>query len=152
MATASESGVTPGDIDTGLGRPLTEDEEQRLTRWIRDAEVFISSKFTPDGDDNWPFDPDVYAMVVRWAVEERWTKSAGTAGGAGEVSSKTVQVDDGAVTTRYGEYQSKSGSRWWFLDDWWDVLTPQVESGAFSTTPGFEADLPTAVDRPWWGL
>lgn len=126
------SGVIPSDIDTGLDRPLTSEESERLTRWIAQAEALIGLRIPatvafPDG---------VLAMVVTMAVERRWESRRGSGG----ESSITVAVDDGNVTRRYGERDSKAGSTWWFLPEWWEWLNPAGESGAFSTRPGFEPD------------
>lgn len=143
----ADSGVTPDKIHTGLDRPLTTAETALLATWIRDAEVYTSSRFTIGEDGEWPFDLEVYAMVVRWAVEERWSKRRG--GGSGEVSSKTVQADDGAITTRYGEYAQTNGRQWWFLEEWWAVLDPAAGGGdVYSVAPAFEPDHGPRVE-PW---
>ena len=134
------SGVTPDDIDTGLDRPLTSAERDRLAKWIVDAETLIGVRLP-----GVVLDPAAYQLVVRFAVEERWSGR----GSAGNTSSTSVTVDDATVTKRFGEWggSSRAGSPWWFDPEWLDILTPAIESGAFSVRPTFEPDR-----EPGWVL
>lgn len=127
------SGITPDDIDTGLDRSLTAAERARLAQWITDAETLIGLRLP-----GVTLDPDAYKMVARFAVEERWSGR----GSAGNTSSTTVSVDDATVTKRFGEWggSSRNGSPWWFDPDWWDLLSPASDPGAFSVRPTFTPD------------
>lgn len=122
------SGVTWSDVQEIAGRPLSPARQAQATRWITSAELLIGAEF-----DLSALDPAMLAYVVAESVAKR--VDAAESGGR---ESKTVTVDDGSVTDRWTP--RTDGRDDWLIRGWRDLLTVVVESGAFSTRPGFEPD------------
>ena len=121
------SGVTSDDVEKSIGRPLTPAEQAQVVIWVKEAETLIGIRLGFDANLN----DDVLSMVVREAVIVRIQR--GKTGGA---SSITVAVDDSNVTRRYDENTTTAGSAWWFLPEWWEWLSPETETSAFTIRPG----------------
>lgn len=122
--------VTYTDVETSLGRPLSETEQAQATQWIADAYMLIQSRF---GTDFILLDANLVDYVVRESVVGRFRN-----GSVDGMTSITVAVDDGNVTRRYENGDGTVTD--WLLDGWLDLLAPDRDSQAFSTRPGFEPD------------
>lgn len=129
------STVTVEDVAISLGRPLTASEEAQAAMWIEDAETLIRVALGDLG----ALDLGALRIVVLESVAGRIRRAP-----LGGAESVTVSVDDASVTNRY----STSSSDEWLLTGWRTMLTP-AESGAFSTRPSFEPDVPTCAPWSW---
>ena len=123
--------VQVSDIETALGRTLTAPEGEQATQWIADALMLIGARL----GDVALLDQTALDYVVREAVVARFRNPDGY---------QSESIDD--YTYRHGT----ETRRVTILPEWWDLLSPAVQSGAFSTRPGFEPD--TGVYDPWVAL
>lgn len=121
--------VQVSDIETALGRTLSTSEQAQATQWIADALLLIEARLgDPDDLNQVRLD-----YVVREAVVSRFRNPEGY---------QSESIDD--YTYRHGS----ETRRVTILPEWWALLTPTVESSAFSTRPGFEPDV-APVDWNW---
>lgn len=122
--------ITYEDVEVSLGRLISDPLEQaQVTQWIADAELLILSRLG-DLDE---LDQDVLAYVVREAVIARMRNPEGY---------QSETIDD--YTYRHG---STSG-RVSILDEWWDLLSPDASSAAFTITPYGEPGY--GEPDAWW--
>lgn len=131
--------TTVSDVATRLGRPLSGPEEAQVGAWIQDVEETIRARIV-DLDDRViegvpPF--GIVTKVVAGAVLRKLHNPDG-------LTSKTVSVDDGSVTTRRDGY--RGGDPLSLTDEEWAELMPASASGAWSVRPGFVAEPPVC----WW--
>lgn len=105
-------------LATELGRPLTEAETLQATLWVTDARMLIQARL---GDLS-ALDQNTLDYVVRKAVAERLTRPYS---GADEESE---QIDDYKVTRKYRQGVS-------IRDDWWELLSPDNNAGAWTIGP-----------------
>lgn len=113
-----------------LGRSpssLTVDELASVEQWASQARTLISTRFPTA-----VLDPEAVELVVLWAVVARM--SAPKPG----VSAIEVGVDDARLVERFGP----TASGVWIRPEWWLLLTPSSDGGAFSVRPSFELDRP----------
>lgn len=122
--------VAVGDIETALGRTLTEIEQGQANQWIDDALLLIGARL---GDPS-ELDQSALDYVVREAVSARFLNPEGY---------QSESIDD--YTYRHGS----ETRRVTILPEWWELLSPTTEGPAFSVRPGFEPD--TAIPDPWVG-
>lgn len=116
--------ATPNDVEIALGRPLTGDAEtSQVSWWLDGTELLIANRLGPV--DN--LDPTAVRYVEAEAVAAKVRRGGNTE------TSITATVDDGAVTRRWEAPVSDAD----ITDEWWNLLTPQRDSNAFSTRPGF---------------
>lgn len=109
--------ITYTDVAVSLGRPISDPLEQaQVTQWIADAELLVGARL----GDLAELDQDVLAYVVREAVIARMRNPEGY---------QSETIDD--YTYRHGS----TAGRVTILDDWWDLLTPDGSSAAFTITP-----------------
>lgn len=130
--------ATYEDVAVALGRSITSAEEQaQVEWWLNGVELIIRTRL----GDVAALDQDVLKYVEVEAVVAKVGRSGS------RVSSETVAIDDGSFTTRY---ESVSASD--ITDDWWNLLNPDVGSGAYSTRPTFEADGAqwAVATPPYW--
>lgn len=116
--------VQMSDIETALGRTLTDSEKAQATQWIADALMLIEARLGALAD----LDANVLDYVVREAVSARFRNPEGY---------QSETIDD--YTYRHGS----DTRRVTILPEWWDLLTPLRESAVFSARPQFESDRPT---------
>ena len=109
------------DIETALGRTLSSTELAQADQWIGDAQLLVRTRL----GDLALLDQDALAYVVREAVVARFRNPDGY---------QSETIDD------YTYRLPAETRRVTILDEWWALLSPVVESEAFSTRPGFEAD------------
>lgn len=109
------------DIETALGRTLTVAEQAQVSQWIADALMLIEVRLGDPDDLN----QSALDYVVREAVVARFRNPEGF---------QSESIDD--YTYRHGA----ETRRVTILPEWWELLSPSRESGAFSTRPGFEPD------------
>lgn len=114
--------VQIADIETALGRTLTASETNQATQWIADALMLIEVRL---GDPALLSNQSAVDYVVREAVVARFRNPDGY---------QSESIDD--YTYRHGT----ETRRVTILPEWWELLSPTRESGAFSTRPSFEAD------------
>ena len=120
--------VVVQDIETALGRTLTDPETAQADQWISDALLIIGARL----GDVALLDQPTLDYVVREAVTARFRNPEGY---------QSESIDD--YTYRHGT----ETRRVTILPEWWDLLSPSSESAAFSTRPGFEADdVTTTLD------
>ena len=112
--------VTWTDVQTTLGRPLTDAQKEQADAWIEQARTIIRGRL---GDLDL-LDQPTLDMVVTEAVADR-TKRPDSA------TQVTVQVDDGQVSKRY----ESSAGQIHILDEWWALLSPKTSGGAFTIHP-----------------
>lgn len=113
--------VAIGDIETALGRTLTTPEQLQAYQWMSDALMLIGARLGDVAELN----QDALDYVVREAVVARFRNPEGF---------QSESIDD--YTYRHGN----ETQRVTILTEWWDLLSPAVQSGAFSTRPSFEPD------------
>jgi hypothetical protein len=114
------------DVETSIGRSLTEPEQSQVNQWIGDAELQIRLRL---GDLDL-LDQDALDFVTREAVVARLRNPDG-------MSSETI--DD------YTYRLPSETRRVTIIDDWWRMLDPNTGSGAFSARPYFEPDVSAYV-------
>lgn len=119
--------VSISDIGTALGRTLTTSEADQVNQWIGDARMLIGARL----GDLALLDQSALDYVVREAVVARLRNPEGF---------QSESIDD--YTYRHGV----ETRRVTILPEWWELLSPMTNSGAFSTRPTFEAD---ATPDPW---
>lgn len=113
--------VAVSDIETALGRTLSATEQAQANQWIADALLLIEARL----GDPAALDPGVLDYVVREAVVARFRNPEGY---------QSESIDD--YTYRHGS----ETRRVTILPEWWDLLSPATQSGAFSTRPNFQLD------------
>lgn len=113
--------VQVSDIETALGRTLTVGEQAQAVQWIADALMLVGARL---GDVS-ELDQVALDYVVREAVVARFRNPEGY---------QSESIDD--YTYRHGN----ETRRVTILPEWWDLLSPAGQAGAFSTRPGFEPD------------
>ena len=119
--------VQIGDIETALGRTLTAVEQPQATQWISDALLIIGARL----GDVASLDQPTLDYVVREAVAARFRNPEGY---------QSETIDD--YTYRHGT----ETRRVTILPEWWELLSPSTQSGAFSTRPTFEPDEWSAAE------
>lgn len=122
--------VLVSDIETALGRTLIDTEQAQAVQWISDALMLIGARL---GDVS-ELDQTALDYVVREAVVARFRNPEGY---------QSESIDD--YTYRHGN----ETRRVTILPEWWDLLSPATQAGAFSTRPGFEADTTADVLGGW---
>lgn len=120
--------VEVSDIETALGRTLTSPEAAQAAQWIADALMLIEVRL----GDPALLNQGALDYVVREAVVARFRNPEGF---------QSESIDD--YTYRHGS----ETRRVTILAEWWELLSPAGNSGAFSTRPGFAPD--TGVYAPW---
>lgn len=124
--------VTPADVAVTLGRPAPADgtpEFAQWSLWISYAERAIVRRAERLCIDPDTLDADDVAMVVREAVAAKVRNPDG-------IKRTDVAIDDGRISK---DYTTGTGQVT-ILPEWWAILFPGAESGAFSVRPGFEPD------------
>jgi hypothetical protein len=111
------------DVAVSLGRPISDpNEEAQVEQWIADAELLIRLRL----GELALLDEDAVGYVVREAVIARLRNPDGY---------QYEAIDD----YRYG--LPNESRRITILDEWWDMLTPDGASSAFTIRaygePGF---------------
>lgn len=120
--------VQVSDIETALGRTLSTIEGDQANQWIADALLLVSIRL----GDTAELDQAALDYVVREAVVSRFRNPEGY---------QSESIDD--YTYRHGT----ETRRVTILAEWWELLSPTTESGAFSTRPSFEPD--TSATDVW---
>lgn len=122
--------VAISDIETALGRTLTASEQDQANQWIADALMLVEVRL---GD---PTELNQAALdyVVREAVVARFRNPDGY---------QSESIDD--YTYRHGV----ETRRVTILPEWWDLLSPVVESERYSVRPAFEPDSTSLADLDW---
>ena len=100
---------------------MQRNQEQQWDLWIDDAEMLIDLRIDQLGFTG-VVDEAKRDYVVRQAVVAHIKKPD-------DATDVTIAVDDASSTRRY---QSGKG-RVSILDEWWDMLTPDASSAAFTT-------------------
>lgn len=121
--------VAVSDIETALGRTLTDAEIAQANQWLSDALMLIEARLGDVAELN----EARLDFVVREAVIARFRNPEGY---------QSESIDD--YSYRHGAETRQVT----ILPEWWDLLTPLRESRVFSARPQFEADTPTA-DLDW---
>ena len=117
--------IQPFDVGDNLGRTLTYAETVQAEKWIASTLTIIATRL----GDTTLLDQDVLDLVVLEAVSLRMKNPDG-------VTQREVAVDDGRVSTRW----EKATGQINILPEWWELLTPVRESGAFTVRPSYEPD------------
>ncbi|KAB2807991.1 hypothetical protein F9L07_25310 [Pimelobacter simplex] len=130
------------DVAVALGRPasdFTPAQQAQITYWLNGIELIIRGRLGPVD----ALDPD----VLKYVETEAAAAKVPPAGVTSDETSISVAVDDGNVTRRW---EKKPASAADITDEWWELLAPRRESGAFSTRPGFGASPSSpAPDMHW---
>jgi hypothetical protein len=114
--------ATVDDVAVAIGRPISAAEERgQVDYWINAVELRIGARLGDVAD----LDQAALRFVETEAVATKLLNP-------NNYQSETI--DD--YTYRYGS-ETRSVT---ILDEWWDLLRPDGNSGAFSTRPGFEPD------------
>ena len=128
--------VIPETVAVALGRtaPATDSAEYaQWQMWIGDALMLIAARLGDPAE----LDQDALDYVVREAVVAQVRRPD-------DATSVDVAVDDGRVSRTY----RSSAGRVSIRDEWWDLLSPNPKSGAFSIRPSrggtCHADICTA--------
>ena len=117
------------DIETALGRTLTETEQAQAVQWIADARLIIGNRL---GDLSL-LDQPTLDYVTREAVVSRFRNPEGY---------QSESIDD--YTYRHGS----ETRRVTILDEWWRLLSPGGGDGAFTIRPHY--DDGGALYPDWW--
>jgi len=118
------------EVETSLGRSLSDAEIAQVNQWIDDAELLVRTRL---GDLD-ALDQDVLAYVVREAAATRARNPEGY---------QYEAIDD----YRYG--MPAESRKVTITDEWWDLLTPTTRAGAYSVRPDFESDT-SPTDALGW--
>lgn len=111
--------ATVADVADSLGRPISDDLEViQVARWLDDAELQIRVRL---GDVSL-LDQAVLAFVEREAVILKIRNPAGK---------QSEQIDDYS----YRREDSTARGQVQILSEWWLMLAPGGDSGAFTITP-----------------
>lgn len=105
-----------------LGRTLTDTERRQYEHRAHNALVLIRGRL---GADLTVLDQDALVYVL------------------GEVLLARARNPEGFQSESIDDYTYRHGAetrRVTILPEWWELLSPSRESGAFSTRPGFEPD------------
>ena len=130
--------VTPADVAVTLGRPAPASgtpEFDQWALWIGNAERAIERRAERLSIDPLTLDTDDVDMVVREAVAAKVRNPDG-------IRRTDVAIDDGRISK---DYTTGTGQVT-ILPEWWALLCPEAESGAFSTRPSFEPDRTPVED------
>lgn len=116
--------VTPNDVAVALGRPSPVGPAVGQWQfWIDSARLLIKARL----GDLTLLDQAVLDYVVTEAVAAQVRKPD-------DATQVDVAVDDARVSRRY----SSGTGRVSILDEWWDLLSPEVDSsGAFTVNPAY---------------
>ena len=129
MAVATVEGVS-----TSLGRPISDDPEYaQVLQWLNDAELQIRLRL---GDVNL-LDQEVLEYVEREAVILKIRNPDGHA---------NERIDDFS----FGLSPAQAAGHVLITPEWWGLLSPTSQQGAFSTRPYFEPDLPVMPSYLDW--
>ena len=126
--------VTWTQVQTNLGRTLTPAQQQQAVLWITQTQALIQARL----GDLALLDQAILDMVVTEAVTLRLKNPDG-------VRRRSVAVDDGRVETEVTE----ASGQLVILDDWWALLTPRSQGGAFSVAPAYEPDTRWDTSGAW---
>lgn len=123
--------ATVNDVEVSLGRPITDAAEvAQVTQWLTDAELLITARL----GNITLLDQAVLAYVEREAVILKMRNPDGY---------QSETIDD--YTYRHGESRGRVS----ILDEWWDMLTPDGASAAFTIrpygTPGYSTQPDTWI-------
>ena len=118
------------DIETALGRPLTDTEQAQAVQWIADARLILENRL----GDLAALDQPTLDYVTREAVTARFRNPEGY---------QSETIDD--YTYRHGS----ESRRVTILPEWWAMLSPTAERGAFSVSPSFVPDDSPAAWLDW---
>jgi hypothetical protein len=110
------------DIGVALCRTLTAAETAQADQWIEDALLLIRVRL----GDSATLDQDVLDYVVREAVAARFRNPEGY---------QSETIDD------YTYRLPAETRRITILPEWWEMLSPATETGAYSIRPYFEPDV-----------
>lgn len=125
--------ATVEDVATSLGRPITDPlEVAKVQQWLDDAEMQIRLRLGPIAD----LDQEAVAFVEREAVILKLRNPQGY---------QSESIDD--YTYRWGSGSGQVA----ILDEWWDLLTPDSSSAAFTITPYGEPDTCLPDELLWSG-
>lgn len=108
--------VVAADIETALGRTLTDVEEAQATQWIADALVLVEARL----GDPALLNQSRLDFVVREAVVARFRNPDGYA---------SETIDD------YTYRLPSETRRITILPEWWDLLSPRRRGRAYSVMP-----------------
>lgn len=110
--------VTPETIGVALGRAASSSEETaQWEMWIDDARLLIEARL----GDLLELDEAKLDYVVREAVVTHVRHPD-------DATQVSISIDDGSSARTY-----RSGKgRVTILDEWWDLLAPEVQGGAFT--------------------
>lgn len=129
--------VTPTTIAVALGRTVPDESSAQFAQWemwIGDALMLIEDRL----GDVAELDQAKLDYVVREAVVAHIIKPD-------DATRVDVRIDDGAVAKSY----TSAKGRVTILDEWWDLLSPTIQSGAF-TIDTFPAS--SGLHAPWCSL
>jgi hypothetical protein len=111
------------DIETALGRTLTDSESAQASQWLDDVLVLIEARLGDPALLNQP----ALNYVAREAVVARFRNPEGY---------QSETIDD------YTYRHASETRRVTILPEWWNLLDPDVGAGAFSARPSFTPDTP----------
>lgn len=129
MTDAELTSAAIAALEAELGRTLTDIETTQATQRVKGALVVIRGRL---GADLSAIADDTLVYVLSEILLARSRNPEGF---------QSESIDD--YTYRHGN----ETRRVTILDEWWELLSPTIESAAFSTRPGFESDaLDTTLD------
>lgn len=132
--------ATVEDVSVALGRPITSTAEiGQVNWWLDGLELIVGTRL---GDISL-----LNQGVLRFVLTE--AAVAKIRRGDSRVTSETVSSDDTSYTRRYESVSAED-----ITDQWWNLLDPNVGTGAYSVRPSFEPDdaWHAVTTPPVWGL
>ena len=127
MTDAELTSAAIAALEAELGRTLTDIETTQAAQRVNGALVVIRGRL---GQDLAGVADDTLVYVLSEVLFARSRNPEGF---------QSEAIDD--YTYRHGA----ETRRVMILPEWWELLSPSRESGAFSTRPGFEPDNPPAT-------
>lgn len=115
--------ITPENIGTEIGRPLTPAETAQAALWIGNLQVLLPRLVGASIND---LDSATLDLVMTLAIADRMQNPSGR-------TSREVAIDDGRVTDRFTE--RAYGFR--ILPEWLDWLRPAHSGEAFTIRPAY---------------
>jgi hypothetical protein len=126
--------ATVSEVATSLGRPIdSATESDQVQQWLDDAEMQVRLRL----GDLTLLDQRALAYVEREAVVLKVKNPDGK---------KSEAIDD----YNYGRQEDAARGQVYIIDDWWDMLTPDMATGAFTITPYSVPDV-ALTDIGWPG-
>lgn len=127
--------ATISDVSTRLGRPITDlSEVAQVGAWLADVEALIVARI-----------PNLADLIVEGRPSLGNVVSAESNSVIRKIRNPDGKQNERIDDYSYGLNEDARRGELFLTDEEWDLLLPASKSGAFSTRPGFDPDIPTLL-------